>query len=118
MNIGIKIKTLREKQHISQSELAFELGISQGTLHNIESGISRKIDFLLMSKVRRFFNKDFEYFLNEDHSPVSDEQINHHQNSINDIPENFIEEFRKLAERNQANEIIIEELQNQINSKI
>ncbi len=46
MDIGTKIKNLREEKHLSQSDLAFELGVSQGTLHNIESGNSRKIDFL------------------------------------------------------------------------
>ncbi|WP_294308673.1 helix-turn-helix transcriptional regulator [uncultured Chryseobacterium sp.] len=45
MNIGTKIKNLREEKHISQNDLAFQLGVSQGTLHNIESGNSKKVDF-------------------------------------------------------------------------
>jgi len=116
MDIGIKIKTLREKQRLSQTELAFELGISQGTLHNIETGISKKIDFLLMSKVCRFFHTDFEYFLAGNDEGPTDEQTGH--NIITDLPENFPEEFKKLVERNQAHEKVIEELKNQINGKI
>ncbi|SUX43912.1 helix-turn-helix domain-containing protein [Chryseobacterium indoltheticum] len=65
MDIGTKIKKLRDENHLSQNELAFELEISQGTLHNIESGNSKKIDFLLMDKVCQFFDKEFNYFLDE-----------------------------------------------------
>jgi len=36
MDIGIKIKKLRENIKMSQSELARQLDISQATLHNIE----------------------------------------------------------------------------------
>jgi len=45
MDIGIKIRKLRENVKMPQSELAQQLGVTQGTLHNIESGITRKVDF-------------------------------------------------------------------------
>ncbi|KQM38857.1 helix-turn-helix domain-containing protein [Chryseobacterium sp. Leaf201] len=112
MDIGTKIKNLREEKHLSQSDLAFELGVSQGTLHNIESGNSRKIDFLLMDKICRFFDKDFEYFL--DAKMVNNVNENHGQvgqiGTVNNFPDNFLEEFKKLVEKNQINEKIIEEL--------
>ena len=119
MNIGTKIKNLREDKHLSQSELAFELGVSQGTLHNIESGNSKKVDFLLMDKVCQFFDKEFEYFLdagmtnnvNENHGQVG--QIG----TVNNFPQNFLEEFKKLVEQNQANEKIIEDLKDKLNTK-
>jgi transcriptional regulator with XRE-family HTH domain len=118
MNIGIKIKTLRENQRLSQTELAFELGISQGTLHNIESGISKKIDFLLMSKVCRFFNKDFEYFLDGNYADSANGQASHYPDYIvTHFPENFLEEFKKLVQQNQDHEKMIKELKNQINSQ-
>jgi transcriptional regulator with XRE-family HTH domain len=50
---------------MSQNELALQLGISQTTLHNIESGNSHKIDFLMMDKVCNIFDKDFSYFAND-----------------------------------------------------
>ena len=121
MNIGTKIKNLREDKHLSQSELAFELGVSQGTLHNIESGNSKKIDFLLMDKVCQFFDKDFDYFLDEKYVNNVHEnngQVGQHQNNvINNFPENFLEEFKKLVEQNQANEKIIEDLKDKLNTK-
>jgi len=46
MNIGTKIKILRESNRMSQNELADKLEISQGQLCNIESGSVEKIDFL------------------------------------------------------------------------
>lgn len=42
MNTGTKIKSLREEMHFSQAQLALELGVSQATLHNIESGHSKR----------------------------------------------------------------------------
>ena len=66
-SIGTKIRKLREGQAMSQDTLAEQLGISQTTLHNIECGNSKKIDFLLMDKISKIFEKDFEYFLD---SPI------------------------------------------------
>ena len=51
MEVGIKIKRLREQHKLSQPELAHKLGIAQTTLSNIESGQTQKIDFALMDKV-------------------------------------------------------------------
>ena len=62
MGIGIRIKRLREINNLSQPELAHRLGISQTTLCNIESGKWKKIDFLLMVKVCREFDIEFDYF--------------------------------------------------------
>ena len=62
MGIGIRIKRLREINNLSQPELANRLGISQTTLCNIESGKWKKIDFLLMVKVCREFDIEFDYF--------------------------------------------------------
>jgi transcriptional regulator with XRE-family HTH domain len=65
MDIGGKIKKLRDGQNLSQDALASQLGISQATLYNIESGDSQKIDFLLMEKICHFFKKYFFYFSKE-----------------------------------------------------
>ena len=51
MDIGIKLRKLRESQKLSQPELADRLAIGQTTLCNIESGITKKIDFALMDKI-------------------------------------------------------------------
>jgi transcriptional regulator with XRE-family HTH domain len=60
MNIGLKIKRLREANSWSQPELAHRLGISQTTLCNSKY---KKIDFLLMVKVCQEFEISFDYFL-------------------------------------------------------
>ena len=62
MTIGTKIKNLRDKKRMSQGELAIILGIGQTTLGSIESGETKKIDFLLMDKICREFNVDSDFF--------------------------------------------------------
>jgi transcriptional regulator with XRE-family HTH domain len=62
MNVGVKIAKLRKGKKLSQPDLAHLLGISQTTLCDIESGKTKKIDFLLMDKVCKEFDVDFEYF--------------------------------------------------------
>lgn len=63
MDIGIKIATLRKKRKLSQPELAFQLGVSQTALCEIESGKTKKIDFKLMDKICEILEVDFDYFL-------------------------------------------------------
>jgi transcriptional regulator with XRE-family HTH domain len=62
MEIGTKIKIVREKNKISQTDLASKLGIAQTTLGFIESGETKKIDFLLIDKLSKIFDVDIEYF--------------------------------------------------------
>lgn len=50
MKVGFKIKQLREKQNISQEELASKIGISQSKLSKIENG-RLKTRFPLLVKV-------------------------------------------------------------------
>lgn len=93
--IGIKIKLLRENARLSQSALATELNISQTTLCNIESGATKAIDFALVDKLCRFFNKGFDFFL--DSTSIHHTEINnggivgHNYGTINNhFPENIL----------------------------
>ena len=72
MDIGTKIKRLREHKNISQTVLASQLGIAQNTLGLIENGDTKKIDFLLMDKICKIFEVDFNYFIDD----VKYKQIN------------------------------------------
>ena len=63
MTIGTKIRNLRSK--MSQETLAEKLGIAPRTLGGIESGETKKIDFLLMDKICKAFDVGFEYFIDE-----------------------------------------------------
>ena len=102
MDIGTKIRKLREGKKLSQNELALELGISQTTLHNIEIGASQKINFLLMDKISRIFDKDLDYFL--ENSSINNSvqenkgQINFGENVTihNSYPEHLLDELKKL----------------------
>ena len=99
--IGIKIRKLRENRLMSQNDLAEQLGISQTTLHNIERGGSQKIDFLLMDRVSRIFEKDLDYFLENNivnnHVKENKGQISCDNFTINNnYPEILLDELKKL----------------------
>ena len=65
MSIGTKIRKLRIQNKLSQPELASKLNISQTALSEIESGKTKKVDFLLMDKVCNVFGVNFDYFLED-----------------------------------------------------
>ncbi len=117
MTIGTKIKLLRDKKRMSQGELALKLGIGQTTLGSIENGDTKKIDFLLMDKVCKEFNVEFEYFIGE----TKLKQINK-ENGVGYMSENqtfnmsdkLIEQYE---ERIKEYKIIIQDLQEKLSSK-
>ena len=65
MSVGTKIRKLRIQNKLSQPELASKLNISQTALSEIESGKTKKVDFLLMDKVCNVFGVNFDYFLED-----------------------------------------------------
>ncbi len=66
MNIGIKIKRLRESHRISQSELASMLDIEQSHLSRIESGKTNKFTIQFLCKLCKVFHVNFMYFIDEE----------------------------------------------------
>lgn len=110
MDIGTKIKRLREYKNISQTVLASQLGIAQNTLGLIENGDTKKIDFLLMDKICKIFEVDFNYFIDE----VKYKQVNK-PNATGYIAETQnIQQSEKLIEQyelrlKEKNELIIEQ---------
>ena len=128
MNIGTKIKILRESNRLSQNELAEKLDISQGQLCKIESGVVEKIDFLLMNKLCDLFNVDFQYFLNDACSQTNQENKNSaisiFGNPVvyNNLPENVIESIIKNQEQItkliEMQNILLESLQNYQNPQV
>lgn len=99
MEIGTKIKLLRERNKVSQIELAERLGIAQTTLGFIESGETKKVDFSIIDKICKIFDVDFEYF-------TSNNQTNHIQNlngsfnnhgTINLISDEIIQQVKFLT---------------------
>ena len=92
---------------MSQNELALQLGISQTTLHHIESDNSRKIDFLLMEKVCNVFDKDFSYFASDS---VINNNVKENKGQIscenftvnNNYPESILFEIQSLINENKV----------------
>lgn len=111
MNIGTKIKTLRDARKMSQPELAHKLGIAQATLSNIESGDTKKVDFLIMDKVCKEFEVSFDYF-------VDDQQVNNAKKNdggvvgnnfgvINNLSEKLIDQYElRLQEKDEIIEYL------------
>jgi transcriptional regulator with XRE-family HTH domain len=116
MNVGYKIRKLREEKSISQNDLALKLGISQTTLHNIESGNPRKIYFKLMEKVGNFFDRDLSYFVDDN---VINNNIKENKGQVscenvtinNNYPENILLEVKNLIDENKLLKAKIAELE-------
>jgi hypothetical protein len=116
MDIGTKIKRLREHKNISQTLLASQLGIAQNTLGLIESGDTKKIDFLLMDKICKIFEVDFNYFIDEvkykqvnkpnatgylaetQHIELSEKLIEQYNHRINEQV-NLIQELKEIIQQ-------------------
>jgi transcriptional regulator with XRE-family HTH domain len=119
MDIGVKIKQLRENRKMSQHVLASELGISQTTLHNIETGNHHKIDFMLMDKICHIFDKDFPYFANDSviNNNIKEitgqgQQINCENVTVNNhYPESILVEIQNLINENKLLKAKIAELE-------
>ncbi|MDH6254248.1 DNA-binding Xre family transcriptional regulator [Chryseobacterium sp. H1D6B] len=62
-DLGFQIKKLRERKNISQGKMAGHLEISQSKLSKIENGKIKKVDFILMEKICRFFSISNSEFL-------------------------------------------------------
>lgn len=56
IDLGFKIKKLREEKNISQEQAAEQLQISQSKLSKIENGRISKIDFLLITQISKLFS--------------------------------------------------------------
>ena len=107
MDIGYKIKKLREGKKMSQPELAAQLGISQATLCNIESGHPQKIDVVLIKKVCDIFGIDFSYFTDDN---VINNNVKENSGQIScDI------NCENVTVNNYCSESILTDIQNLIN---
>jgi transcriptional regulator with XRE-family HTH domain len=120
MTIGTKIRQLRDSKKISQSDLARRLGIGQTTLGFIESGDTKKIDFLIMDKICKEFEIDFNYFLEDKqitNIKANNGTIAYSVGTINNFPESIIEQVKLLVEDNKLKEIKIKELETLLEKK-
>ncbi len=59
-----KLKELRKKKGITQTEFAKEFNISVGTIGNWETG-NREPDYEMLKKIAKYFNVSTDYLLGE-----------------------------------------------------
>jgi transcriptional regulator with XRE-family HTH domain len=118
MSVGYKIKKLREQRKMSQPQLAELLGVSQTALSHIENGVTKKLDFKLMDKVCKEFEVGFDYF-------IDDKQVNKvkkneggvvgtNNGTINNFPENLVDQLKLLIDDNKQKEARIKELESNL----
>ncbi len=65
----IKLKYLREQNHMSQKELGDILNLSQRAISRYENGDAEP-DFATVKKISLFFNVTIDYLLGEDDSNI------------------------------------------------
>ncbi len=75
MEVGIKIKKLRENRRLSQEDLAYQLEISQTKLSNIENGKTKKVGVKMLNKVCAYFDVNFDYFIENKQTNIA--KLNH-----------------------------------------
>lgn len=61
-NFGIRLSCLRQEHHMSQQELANELGISRSAVGMYEQG-KREPDFEVLDQIADLFDVDLSYLL-------------------------------------------------------
>ena len=90
MDVGERIKKYREKQNLSQDELALKIFVSRQTISNWENNnVPPSIDTLL--RIARFFDVSTDYLLEFSNerkistNGLTDTQIAHIQAIIQDI---------------------------------
>ncbi|QNL49782.1 helix-turn-helix transcriptional regulator [Olivibacter sp. SDN3] len=89
MNIGAKLKKLRDENGYSQEFVASELGISQSTYHKLESEQIR-LTVERAKQLAKLYDIDPEYFFSTEASAIyyNNGQGNYH-NSINSTIETY-----------------------------
>lgn len=88
--IGNKIKKLRKKNHMTQTELSDYLNIGQSTLANFENG-RRIIPIDIIIKLASYFNVTTDYLLG-----LSTEDIRYGQPLLSDDEQKLIDTYRQL----------------------
>ncbi|WP_445721581.1 helix-turn-helix domain-containing protein [Flavobacterium sp.] len=101
MSVGTKIRKLRLQHKMSQEHLAHKLNVAQTSISNIEADKSIP-DFLVMHKICKIFNVNFDYFVEEKKinkvKKVTSSNIGCTNETINTMPEGILENMLKRIE--------------------
>lgn len=103
MSIGTKIKRLRSQHKMSQEELAFKLNVAQTSVSNFEANKTVP-DFIVMQKLCKEFDVDFEYFIEENNNINNVEKaencnIGCNTGIVNTMPEGILENMLRRIEK-------------------
>ncbi|MBS9773582.1 MAG: helix-turn-helix transcriptional regulator [Tenacibaculum sp.] len=118
MNIGTKIRQLREEKQMSQTDLAYMLNIEQATLSKIESNKTEKLNFFTIDKLCQIFNKNFDYFL-----PTQGNTYNVETNNgvvvgtYNNFPPELLNLVKDIIHNHEQQTLKIKELEEQLKNR-
>ncbi|HEY4554799.1 MAG TPA: helix-turn-helix transcriptional regulator [Bacillaceae bacterium] len=104
MDVGKRIRELREKRGMEQIELAKRINISQSKMNKIETGFQKRIEPEILVALSEVFNVKVDYIVGKSDNPYSLEEAEF-ENFINDpslerwykeLPKSKEEDLRKL----------------------
>ena len=75
MNVGMRIKQLRQERGWSQSELGEKLGVKKAAVQKWESGHVQNLKNSTIRQLCELFRKSPSFFIFDDHELMCDERI-------------------------------------------
>lgn len=87
------LKTLREKNHLSQQKLASIINVSQQSIYKYENGLAEP-DFKTLIDLADYFETSVDYLIGNTNICRKYEHLN--DEKLSDIELEMIKEFRKL----------------------
>ncbi|PAD17376.1 helix-turn-helix domain-containing protein [Shouchella clausii] len=106
MNLGERIRSLREKEGLTQKQLAEKLKIPHQNLSNYERNF-RQPDYETLNKIASYFDVSVDYLLGRTDNPNSDISIaydggiKYEDEDEREFIEQQLEQYRKMKKRMQ-----------------
>lgn len=94
MSFGQKLLKLRKQKGLSQEDLATDLGISQSSVSNYESGFT-KPDISVLEKVSKYFSVPISDLFIDDQNTFYNYKNKTVQNVVYNLPEKLIEQYEE-----------------------
>lgn len=96
MSFGKKLLELRKQRGLSQEDLALDLNISQSSISNYESGLT-KPDIIFLEKASQYFSVPIQDLLSDDNLTFYNYQNSGGMNGyvINHLPEKLIKQYEE-----------------------
>ncbi len=109
MDIGKRIRKLRENRGIEQLELAKMIGISQSKMNKIESGFQKRIEPEILVDLSEALNATVDYLVGNSDQPhltkeeafdefINDPELKRWHRELPKTPEEDLRKLRKMWE--------------------